>query len=186
MNQTLYVRCIRIGLSCLSLWAAVAFFTMNLESAEPASARDLIRRENQKAGTSDWQLTYVRLDKSDTTGFRSPGIEGYCSRQSVAAGEPIEFFVSTDPACSFTLEIFRMGYYGGLGARLMKTLGPLTGKKQALPEVGPRRIRECRWEPSARLVIPADWPSGVYLGRLSRVPNPDGTMPWQSYVVFIV
>ena len=35
-------------------------------------------------------------------------------------------------------------------------------------------------------MIPADWPSGVYLGRLSRVPNPDGTMPWQSYVVFIV
>ena len=170
----------------LALCAAVALLASNLQSAEPVAGRDLIRLENEKPGTSDWQLTYVRLDQSGPAGTRSPGIEGYCSRQSVAAGEPIEFFVSAEPACQFTIEIFRMGYYGGLGARLMQTLGPLDGKPQAVPPVGPRRIRECRWEPSARIVVPADWTSGVYLGRLSRVPNPDGTMPWQSYVVFIV
>lgn len=186
MTHALYPRRIHVRLGCLALWAAIAFFATTSEAAEPTSGRDLIRRENQKAGTSDWQLTYVQLDKPGPTGFRSPGIEGYCSRQSVAAGESIEFFVNTEPAGRFTLEIFRMGYYGGRGARLMKTLGPLTGKTQAVPPVGPRRIRECRWEPSARQVIPADWPSGVYLGRLSRVPNADGTMPWQSYVVFIV
>ena len=68
----------------------------------------------------------------------------------------------------------------------MTTLGPFPGKPQPLPEVGPRRLRECRWEPAASLRIPADWPSGVYLGRLSRIPEADGTNPWQSYTVFIV
>ncbi|HPM84915.1 MAG TPA: hypothetical protein PLF81_29635 [Candidatus Anammoximicrobium sp.] len=28
-------------------------------------------------------------------------------------------------------------------------------------------MHECRWEASAELTIPADWISGVYLGRLT-------------------
>ncbi len=151
-------------------------------AAEPD--RSLIRRENEKTGTLDWQLTYVRYDTP--TGYRCPWIEGYCSRQSVAAGESIEFLVSADPPAQFVIEVFRMGYYGGCGARLMTTLGPFPGKPQPLPEVGPRRLRECRWEPATSLCIPVDWPSGVYLGRLSRIPEADGTNPWQSYTVFIV
>ena len=66
-----------------------------------------IAAENALPGTRDWQLTRMRLDKSG--GYRSPAIEGYCSKQSVAAGETIEFFVSTEPAASFQIEIFRMG-----------------------------------------------------------------------------
>ena len=69
----------------------------------------LIQRENQHAGSTDWQLTRVRLDQST---FRSPWIEGYCSKQSVMAGESIDIMVSTDPALPFQIEIFRMGYYG--------------------------------------------------------------------------
>src|SRR5690606_12338595 len=75
-----------------------------------ASSR-VIRDENAKQGADDWQLTRVRLDKSD--GMRSPAIEGYCSKQSVKAGEKLDIFVSTDPPSKFKLEIFRTGYYGG-------------------------------------------------------------------------
>ncbi|MBL8827142.1 MAG: hypothetical protein JNM18_09160, partial [Planctomycetaceae bacterium] len=107
---------------------------------------DLIRHENQRPGHTNWQLTRVRLDKRD--GFRTPWIEGYCSRQSVSAGESIDIMVSTNPAQRFSIEIFRMGYYGGTGARLMTTLGPFQGKTQLDPEVGPRRLRECHWEPT--------------------------------------
>ncbi len=152
----------------------------------PAAARraDIIKAENARAGSRDWQLTRVRLDKSG--GFRASDIEGYCSHQSILAGETISFFVSTRPANKFTLEIFRMGYYGGAGARLMTTLGPLTGKEQPDPAIGEKRLRECRWEPSATLKIPADWTSGVYLGRLTTVPDKAIKPYWQSYVVFIV
>ena len=47
----------------------------------------LIAEENAKAGSLDWQLTRVRLDKNG--GHRAPAIEGYCSRQSVKAGETL-------------------------------------------------------------------------------------------------
>ena len=156
-----------------------------VSAKEPSPRKpELVRIENAKAGHADWQLTRVRLDKRD--GFRTPWIEGYCSKQSVMAGEAIDIMVSTNPAQKFQIEIFRMGYYGGAGARLMTTLGPLQGKVQPEAEVGPRRLRECKWEPTTRLMIPGDWPSGVYLGRLSLVTEVPTQAEWQSYIVFIV
>lgn len=155
-----------------------------LSAASPEAKPSLIEKENAKRGSLDWQLTYVRLDSPKS--LRCSAIEGYCLHQSVAVGDKLEIMVSTNPPGRFRIEIFRMGYYGGRGARKMAEIGPLDGKAQPVPEVGPRRLRECRWEPAAGLTIPQDWPSGVYLGRLSREPNADGTDPWQSYVVFIV
>lgn len=153
-------------------------------TAADSSPRDLIRRENAQPGATDWQLTRVRLDSS--TGFRSPWIEGYCSRQSVKAGETLDVMVSTDPASSYTVEIFRMGYYGGRGARLMRQIGPLAGKPQGVPRPGEKNIHDCRWEPSFKIEIPADWRSGVYLGRLTLKTDDESKGEWQSYVVFIV
>ena len=154
------------------------------QGKELAPAPALIQRENRKPGALDWQLTKVRTDKRG--GYRSPLIEGYCSHQSIQAGERLRIMVSTNPPGRFQIELFRMGYYGGRGARLMTGLGPFPGKTQPDPEVGPERLRECRWEPSAELTIPADWPSGVYLGRLSRLPESSNEHGWQSYVIFIV
>ncbi|MCR4416039.1 MAG: hypothetical protein NUV77_26790, partial [Thermoguttaceae bacterium] len=153
-------------------------------AAEPARAKSPIEIENAKPGAADWQLTRVRLDKID--GFRCPWIEGYCSKQSVRAGESIEIMISTDPPQKFQIEIFRMGYYQGKGARRMTTLGPFEGKAQPLPPVGPKNLRECRWTPATRLEIPRDWLSGVYLGRLTLLPPDENTGAWQSYVVFVV
>lgn len=145
---------------------------------------ELIRKENAKPGSRDWQLTRVKLD--EVNGVRSSLIEGYCSKQSVAAGETIDIMVSTKPARPFVIEIFRTGYYGGRGARLMTKLGPFEGQPQPMPAIGPKNLHECRWKPSTRLTIPADWPSGVYLGRLTSIPPDDTVAAWQSYVIFIV
>lgn len=146
---------------------------------------DLIRRENARPGSTDWQLTRVRLEDYNAT--RAPDIEGYCSRQSVKAGESLDICVSTNPAVPFRIEIFRTGYYGGRGARLMTTLGPFPGVTQPTPEMGEKQLHECRWTPATTLQIPADWVSGVYLGRLTTIPeDPTKTSYWQSYVVFIV
>lgn len=151
-------------------------------ATESSAASNPIVLENQKPGAADWQLTRVRVDGG---AFRSPWIEGYCSKQSVQAGESIDIMVSTRPARAFRVEFFRMGYYGGRGTRLMKTVDSVPGVIQPDPEIGPKNLHECRWKPSLQLTIPDDWLSGVYLGRLTTIP--DGHEPyWQSYVVFIV
>jgi hypothetical protein len=124
-------------------------------------------------------LQKTRIDPQ--TKYRCPWIEGYCSRTSVRAGETISFHVSTNPAAPFTLDIYRMGYYGGAGGRHMLSLGPFKGAAQPKPPIGKNRVRECVWEPCASLTVPRDWVSGVYLGKLTA--QPEGL---QSYLVFIV
>ncbi|MBL9114091.1 MAG: hypothetical protein JNJ83_03720 [Verrucomicrobiaceae bacterium] len=151
--------------------------------AQQSRQPELIRNENRLRGAS-FQLTRMRPDSPQS--FRTSLIEGYCSRQSLKVGETLDIFVSTNPVARFTIDIFRMGYYGGEGARLMKTLGPFEGKAQPVPDMGEQRLRECQWEKSASLVIPSDWPSGVYLGRLTTVPSKPDQPYWQSYVIFIV
>ena len=144
---------------------------------------NIIAEESSLAGTTDWQLTRVMLDEEGT---RSALIEGYCSRQSVQAREELEVMVSTNPAARFEVEIFRMGYYNGRGARLMKSLGPLEGKVQADAPIGGNRLRECQWDASFKFTIPENWISGVYLGRLTTLPETSDEPYWQSYVIFIV
>jgi len=150
----------------------------------PIHAMNLIQQENAKPGALDWQLTRMRLDKSE--GIRSSFIEGFCSRQSVRAGESLDIFVSAKPAARFKIEIFRTGHYGGRGARLMAELGPFDAREQPVPPVGERRLRECKWEKTTTLAIPPDWISGVYLGRLTTLPASPDDPYWQNYIVFIV
>jgi hypothetical protein len=153
-----------------------------------AARQSAIRNENLKPGTSDWQLTRVRVDRGqgNQPGVRSRWIEGYASRQSVRAGESIDLMVSTNPPAPFTIEVFRTGYYGGKGARAMTKLGPFPGVVQPDPAPDDRRVIECRWKPATTLTIPSDWPSGVYLGRLTTVPDRADEPYWQSYIIFIV
>jgi hypothetical protein len=161
-----------------------ALFTMAASSnAAAAKEPSPIVAENKLPGATDWQLTRVRVDGG---GFRSTWIEGYCSKQSVRAGESLDIMVSTNPTKNFEIEIFRMGYYGGRGARLMTKLGPLEGTVQEEPTIGEKNLHECHWKSSTTLTIPEDWLSGVYLGRLTTLPGSDELPYWQSYVVFIV
>jgi hypothetical protein len=171
----------KIGASAAISGAARGAEVSPLEATK--AVPDLIARENRREGSLDWQLTRVRVDGDN--GFRSRSIEGFVSRQSVAAGEELELFVSANPPARFKVEIFRLGYYGGRGARLVTEIGPFQGKTQDDPPEGQKRLRECRWKACATLKVPLDWASGVYLGRLTTIPEGAGPY-WQSYVIFVV
>ena len=138
-----------------------------------------IVRENQRKGTREWLLTHARI--APATRYRSPWIEGYASKRSVRPGESIDFFVSTRPESAFTMDVYRMGFYGGDGGRLMARLGEFEGIAQALPPVGLNRVRDCQWTSCKSLTIPEDWLSGVYLVKLSSLKGGE-----QSYIIFLV
>ncbi len=159
--------------------AAAAIAGGSLANAGAETKPSLISAENAREGSEDWQLQSV--------GPKTSAIEGYASRQSVAAGETLELKVSANPASPFRIEIFRTGYYGGKGARKVHEIGPLNGKPQPIPKPsqGDKRLLECQWETATELEIPADWVSGVYLARLTTIPASGGEF-WQNYIVFIV
>ncbi|HIK91862.1 MAG TPA: hypothetical protein EYG03_07750, partial [Planctomycetes bacterium] len=171
--------------------ASAAASAMSADSAavgQPSALRrsvSVIDTENRKPGTTDWQLTRVRVNSGL---YRTSLIEGYCSRQSVAVGDKLRVFVSTDPARRFQLDVYRMGYYGGTGGCHKATFGPLDGKSQPVPDIGPLpgRLRECQWDAAVEFTIPQDWVSGVYLGKLTTLSESRNEPYWQSYVIFIV
>src|SRR5215212_272932 len=131
---------------------------------------NVITVENARAGTDEWQLASGASEE----------ITGYASATSVAAGQTIRFYISTsDPA--FTLEVFRMGWYGGRGGRRMTQAVRLTGVKQAIPPPEPvTGLVRCRWRESHSIPIPANWVSGVYVAKLT------GSRGHQNYIIFTV
>ncbi len=168
-----------VGFSPKSLGAVSGQTTVPREADNP------VVRENAKSGTRDWLLGKTAVSPPDPLwhmyGLRSQAIEGFCSRASVAASEELQVYVSTTPESKFTVDVFRMGYYGGAGGRKVASFGPLQGHPQLAPSQGPNRVMECQWSPSLKIEIPSDWLSGVYLGKLRELRT--GT---ESYIIFIV
>jgi hypothetical protein len=159
--------------------ASLATGLLGCASPTRRSRPDAIASENQKPGTTDWLLSHTRADPK--TKYRCPWIEGYCSRTSVRAGDSLAVMVSTNPPSGFTIDLYRLGYYGGKGGRLVQRLGPFSGSVQPDPPIGEERLRECRWELVTQVKISDDWLSGVYLGKLTAEKS-----GIQSYIVFTV
>jgi N,N-dimethylformamidase beta subunit-like, C-terminal len=146
-------------------------------TATAAAQSNPVQIENAKPGSTDWLLTrVVRHDDEiyELGWHRRKGIEAYASHTSIRSGATLDVHVSTYPARKYSVSIYRMGYYGGAGARLMRTVGPLQGTPEATPQDGQRHLIECNWKVGFSLEIPKDWLSGVYLGKLTTLPSPSG------------
>ena len=146
--------------------------------------KNLISIENEHEGTLSWliDVPYDTCEYPDHQNCRRENIEGYCSHASIMAGDTLTIFVSTNPQSTYDLDIYRMGYYGGKGGRLMRSFKALQGKKQTTPAADPKtNFFECKWDPSVSLPIQEEWRSGVYVGKLTALADSS-----QAYVIFIV
>jgi len=113
--------------------------------------------ENARPGTTDWVPTGVQTQA---------GIEGYTDRTSATPGQQIALAVSTT-ATRYRVQIYRLGWYGGLGARLLAESPELPGSRYPVPAptTGARTVA-CTWPVGWRFTIGADWLSGAYLAKL--------------------
>ncbi|HEX4790398.1 MAG TPA: N,N-dimethylformamidase beta subunit family domain-containing protein [Actinospica sp.] len=123
-----------------------------------------VRAENRLPGSGDW-----RIGAGDTVGADDLGRQvcGYASATSVNLGGSIDFHVSTSPARAFTVDVYRLGWYGGAGARRTGGSPRLAGFTQPEPvtDRGTGMI-SCRWTPSWTLAVPRTWTAGAYLAAL--------------------
>jgi hypothetical protein len=111
----------------------------------------------------------------DINSWGDPSIQGFATDMSVDHGQTISFKIMTD-ATAYRIDIYRTGYYGGMGARLITTLRP----SARLPQVQPAclyefetRLYDCgNWAVSASWAVPAEATSGVYIARLVRTDTP--------------
>ena len=103
----------------------VAGLMIKLSAAHPV--QNPVQLENERAGTGDWQL-----DNS----ANNQEIEGYANLTSVERGGQISFYVNTQDS-SYTIQVFRMGWYGGLGGRQETQPVTLPGIAQPMPPPDP-------------------------------------------------
>jgi hypothetical protein len=123
--------------------------------------------ENAKVGDA-WWVDSVQVPRS---------IEGYASQVSAVAGETVTLFVNTT-APQFHVEAYRMGYYQGIGGRLVWRSEELTGVQQPPPQLLPfTNTVECSWAPSLTVAIDAAWPPGAYLLKLVGVTGEQQFVP---------
>ncbi len=141
------------------------------------SARWTIKAENTKLGTTAWQITNPATNRE---------IEGFASLTSVNRGEDISIFVNTAEP-TYMMEIFRLGWYSGMGGRAVAPPIIRTGTRQPMPLPDPEtRLVECQWDDPYVLHIlnssdPTEWASGIYLVKLTG-----GSSGKQRYVIFVV
>src|SRR5437667_3562971 len=155
---------------CLSAAAGIG-----LPRAAAAQSNPIVI-ENQQPGTSQWRIPF---GSAATDGGGQ--IKGYASATSVNKGQNITFYVSVNPAQTYTIDVYRLGWYQGLGARLMQHIGPLSGVQQpTCPTDATTGMIECHWTPGYTLATQASWTSGIYLALLKNA------QAYQNYIVFAV
>ena len=122
--------------------------------------------ENQQQGSTDWQIS----------GSGAADIQGFATDISVNAGGTIFFKIKTT-ASAYHLDIYRMGYYGGAGARKITTVNPSVSLPQTQPACltdSPTNLMDCgNWAVSASWNVPAGAVSGIYFAHLIRPDNGD-------------
>ena len=148
-------------------------------TASATTQTNPIITENEQPGTSEWQLGdfFSRPYASDSIGQ----IKGYASATSVNKGENITLYVTVNPAQTYTIDVYRLGWYQGMGARLMQHIGPLNGITQPTCPTDPTTgLIECNWTPAYGLITGSSWTSGVYLAVL------ENSQGFYNYIMFVV
>lgn len=158
--------------------------TSNFLQVKQFAPDSVIALENQQTGTTSWQL-----DIGANTTF----IQGYAGSVSALSGDAVPLYISSQRPISFRLDVFRIGWYGGAGGRLLQTITNLRSPAQGTWNnheglVGcasctydsTTRLHQTHWKAVYTLTIGADWVTGVYLLKMTAANHAEG------YILLVV
>jgi hypothetical protein len=112
--------------------------------------------ENQRPGTLDWIVNFVQPDHA---------LEGFASQVSAVSGDDVTLFINTT-AKAVQVQAYRMGYYQGLGGRLVYQSDMVAAGPQPAPTVSALGTVSCPWSPTLSFTVNTTWPPGCYLLKL--------------------
>ena len=143
-----------------------------------SDAPNKIVSENQNAGTakSVWAIHGSIDNQGDSQ------IEGFATQISTNAGQTVSFKIDT-ASSGYTLDIYRLGYYGGNGARLVTTMHHSGAANQPNPifNDATNTVDAGNWSITDSWAIPGTAVSGVYFAKLTT-----DTGNFQNMIPFIV
>jgi Domain of unknown function (DUF4082)/Bacterial Ig domain len=161
--------------------------TLNVVTNASAATLTPIVAENALPGTasSEWDLNGA--GQFSGFGLHRIGVEhyleGFAHNISVNRGGTIDFKINTD-CRDYRVDIYRLGYYGGSGARRLGTIrkGEASLQPAPLADYSIGFIDAGDWTVSASWPVPANAVSGVYIAHLVRQDSVSGA----NHIPFIV
>jgi hypothetical protein len=139
-----------------------------------------ITAENALPGSSTWSSGTVAAG----------GLDGYASEISVLPGAQLHLHVTAPTAVRYRVEVYRLGWYQGLGARLLACLPSCTTDEPAaltppiaVPDPATGYL-DAGWPITDTVAIGANWVSGEYLAKLVLTAGtPAGQVHYIPFVV---
>ncbi|MCC5637261.1 DUF4082 domain-containing protein [Nostoc sp. CHAB 5844] len=139
-------------------------------TALPANSNPIVL-ENQKPGTTNWKITNQANNNE---------IAGYATATSINKGSSLGIKVSVATPGAFNIDIYRLGYYGGTGGRLITSSGSLNGITQpafTITETS-TRLGEANWSTSYTVNVGSNWTSGLYIAKLTYQATGKQSQVW--------
>lgn len=148
-----------------------------------ANAASLAPLRLPRVATASW-VEVENARPGDATWLAGDGapagtLEAYTDTPSLALGETLSVFVSSTTA-RLTAKIYRVGYYQGLGARLIETINDIAAHVRVVPAPDALGTVDCDWPVTFRLELDARYLPGQYLIRLE---NPAGRFRFVPFLV---
>lgn len=129
--------------------------------------------ENSKPGSPQ--------DEWEVSGAGDPGLQGFATKFSLNVGETQQFKIKTT-ASNYTIDIYRLGWYQGNGARKVASVTPTPrNQPNCLSDTSTGLVDCGNWAVSASWNVPSDAVSGVYIAHLNNAANQD-----ESQIPFVV
>ena len=124
--------------------------------------------ENRRPGTMAWKIT---------PGTPS-GIAGFAPTTYAAIGDRVKLYVSTT-ATRFHIDAYRMGYYQGLGARLVWQSREIPGHEQPTCSLttGINMVACDNWTPTLTIAVTSAFVQGNYLLKLMGSGGQESYVP---------
>jgi hypothetical protein len=168
---------LRLPISSVAVFGLALFLLAGSTAAgRPADARrNPIQVENARSGTSAWQVN------------RATSADVYASEITAAPGDAVDVHVST--ASRYRVVVYRLGWYGGKGGRLMTCVpgcdSDEQGHVQPVPSVADPIHDPLRagWPTTDVVHTGSHWVTGYYAIQALMTSGPDAGRAATTYVI---
>jgi hypothetical protein len=152
----MYLR--QLALACLT--GALVFAAAWPAAGAADDQPNAIQVENMSAGTALGTVPRSAAGRA---------IEGYGSETSALPGDTLHYHVSAVPAAPYRIEVYRLGWYGGTGARLVGCMPNCAdfrpGQSYPMPAPDGNGMVTAGWPVTDSFTLPADAETGYYRAR---------------------
>ena len=157
----------------LAICALVAAGAAVAGHKQPAKPNPIVA-ENLKRGTPGWLGRQV-TDR---------GAEVYASQTDALGGDRVQVHVSTTPAASYRLVVYRLGWYRGVGGRQVSSRAAEQGVAQPVPAPDPATGEiVADWPTTDTVTFGRKWVTGYYAIRVLLTSGPEAGRSAYTYVI---